>query len=159
MIRDWVALNMTPGIGPRAAAKLLERFGSAEAVFGGTRAELEQLRLLPEAVDSIVAQDLLERAELESEQVKLLGAEILILDDGVYPSLLREIFDPPITLYVVGLRFMNQTCCWFLMLLATGWIRFQSSQRCVSSGMRSIRLPKRVMPLIPAPWPSALRII
>src|SRR5687768_5147913 len=32
MIRDWVELNMTPGIGPRAAAKLLERFGSAEAV-------------------------------------------------------------------------------------------------------------------------------
>ena len=26
MIRDWVELNMTPGIGPRAAAKLLERF-------------------------------------------------------------------------------------------------------------------------------------
>jgi DNA processing protein len=102
MIRDWVALNMTPGIGPRAAAKLLERFGSAEAVFGATRAELEQLRLLPEAVDSIVAQDLLERAELESEHVKLFGAEILILDDGVYPSLLREIFDPPITLYVKG---------------------------------------------------------
>ncbi len=102
MIRDWVALNMTPGIGPRAAAKLLERFGSAEAVFGATRAELEQLRLLPEAVDSIVAQDLLERAELESEQVKLFSAEILILDDGVYPSLLREIFDPPITLYVKG---------------------------------------------------------
>ncbi len=33
MIRDWVELNMTPGIGPRAAAKLLERFGSAEAVY------------------------------------------------------------------------------------------------------------------------------
>ena len=55
-MRDWVALNMTPGIGPRAAAKLLERFGSAEAVYGATRAELERLRLLPEAVDSIIAQ-------------------------------------------------------------------------------------------------------
>ncbi len=46
MMRDWVALNMTPGIGPRAAAKLLERFGSAEAVYRATRAELEKLRLL-----------------------------------------------------------------------------------------------------------------
>jgi DNA processing protein len=102
MIRDWVALNMTPGIGPRAAAKLLERFGSAEAVFEATRVELEQLRLLPEAVDSIITRDLLERAELETERAKTLGTEILILDDGVYPSLLREIFDPPITLYVRG---------------------------------------------------------
>lgn len=102
MIRDWVALNMTPGIGPRAAAKLLERFGSAEAVFDATRAQLEQLRLLPEAVDSIIARDQLERAERESESVKKFGADILILDDGIYPSLLREIFDPPITLYVKG---------------------------------------------------------
>ena len=53
----WIALNMTPGIGPRAAAKLLERFGSAEAVYRATRAELEKVRLLPEAVDSIIARD------------------------------------------------------------------------------------------------------
>ncbi len=102
MIRDWVALNMTPGIGPRAGAKLLERFGSAEAVYGATRAELERLRLLPEAVDSIIARDLYGSAEAEIERVKKLGADLLILDDGVYPSLLREIFDPPLALYVKG---------------------------------------------------------
>lgn len=102
MIRDWVALNMTPGIGPRAAAKLLERFGSAEAVFDSTRAELEQLRIVPEAVDSIIARDLHDKAEAEIDKVRKVGAEILILDDGVYPSLLREIYDPPIALYVKG---------------------------------------------------------
>src|SRR5687767_172456 len=101
-MRDWVALNMTPGIGPRAAAKLLERFGSAAAVYRATRAELEKVRLLPEAVDSIIARDMHEKAEAEIENVRKLGGDILILDDGVYPSLLREIFDPPITLYVKG---------------------------------------------------------
>ena len=102
MIRDWVELNMTPGIGPRAAAKLLERFGSAEAVYRATRAELEHLRLPPEAVDTIIARDLLPRAEAEIFSVKKLGGEILLLDDGIYPSLLREIYDPPIVLYVKG---------------------------------------------------------
>ena len=101
-MRAWVALNMTPGIGPRAAAKLLERFGSAEAVYGATRAELEKLRLLPEAVDSIIARDLFTRAEAEIENVRRLGADLLILDDGVYPALLREIYDPPIAIYVKG---------------------------------------------------------
>jgi DNA processing protein len=101
-MRDWVALNMTPGIGPRAAAKLLERFGSAEAVFGATRADLEKVRLLPEAVDSIIARDMEEKAEAEIGNVRKLGGEILILDDGVYPSWLREIYDPPIILYVKG---------------------------------------------------------
>ena len=101
-MRHWVALNMTPGIGPRAAAKLLERFGSAEAVYGATRAELEKCRLLPEAVDSIIARDLHIEAEREIENVRKLGGDILVLDDGVYPSLLREIYDPPIALYVKG---------------------------------------------------------
>src|SRR5260370_1051400 len=36
-MKEWVALNMTPGIGPRAASKLLERFGSAEVVSGFAR--------------------------------------------------------------------------------------------------------------------------
>jgi DNA processing protein len=101
-MKDWIALNMTPGIGPRAAVKLLERFGSAEAVFNATRGELESLRLRPEAIESIRARALFEKAEEEIEQVRELGADLLLLDDGVYPGLLREIFDPPITLYLKG---------------------------------------------------------
>jgi DNA processing protein len=93
---------MTPGIGPRAAARLLERFGSAEAVFAALRAELERLRLRPEAVESIVLRDRHAEAERELERVRSLGADVLILDDGTYPTLLSEIADPPITLYVRG---------------------------------------------------------
>ena len=93
---------MTPGVGPRAAARLLERFGSAEAVFAALRAELERLRLRPEAVESIVLRDRHLEAERELERVRALGADVLILDDGTYPALLREIPDPPITLYVRG---------------------------------------------------------
>ena len=102
MIKDWVELNMTPGIGPRVAAKLLERFGSAEAVYNATRTELEQLRLLPESIDTIISRDLQARAEAEIHTVRKLDADILLLDDGVYPPALREIFDPPIVIYVKG---------------------------------------------------------
>jgi DNA processing protein len=102
MITDWLELNMTPGIGPRAAAKLLERFGSAEAVYNATRTELEQLRLPPEAIDTIIARNLRSTAEAEIAAVRKLGGDILLLDDGVYPSSLREIYDPPIVLYVKG---------------------------------------------------------
>ena len=101
-MKDWIALNMTPGVGPRAAARLLERFGSAEAVFAALRAELERLRLRPEAVESIVLRDRHAEAERELERVRALSADVLILDDGSYPALLREIADPPITLYVRG---------------------------------------------------------
>ncbi len=101
-MKDWIALNMTPGVGPRAATKLLERFGSADAVFEARRPELEQLRIKPETIESIMKREFAEKALEEFENVKRLGGDILVLDDGSYPNLLREIADPPITLYVLG---------------------------------------------------------
>ncbi len=102
-MKEWIALNMTPGVGPRAAARLLERFGSAEGVYGALRSELERLRLRPEAVESIALRDRFAEAARELERVREReGADVLVLDDGAYPQLLREIPDPPVTLYVRG---------------------------------------------------------
>ena len=91
---DWIALNMTPGVGPRAATKLLERFGSADAVFHARRSELESLRLKPETTESIIKREFHGKAEKELGGVKELGGDVLILDDGSYPALLREIDAP-----------------------------------------------------------------
>jgi len=119
---------MTPGIGPRAAAKLLERFGSAEAVFSATRTELEQLRLAPEAVDTIIGRTLRFNAEAEIAAVRKLGGDVLLLDDGVYPASLREIYDPPIVLYVKGAwsECLDQPC-----------IGVVGSRRCSTYGQNS----------------------
>ncbi|HEX6047011.1 MAG TPA: DNA-processing protein DprA [Pyrinomonadaceae bacterium] len=134
MIRDWVELNMTPGIGPRAAARLLERFGSAGAVYNATRRELEHLRLAPEAVDSIISRDLQPVAEAEIDAVRALGGDILLLDDGVYPSALREIYDPPIVLYVKGAwsECLDQPC-----------VGVVGSRRCSTYGQNSASMLAR----------------
>src|SRR3954469_7682402 len=101
-MKDWIALNMTPGVGPRVTARLLEHLGSAEAIFDAPRRELALLRLTPETIESIASRELHARAEAEIEKVWKLGGDILVLDDGVYPTLLRETYDPPVTLYVKG---------------------------------------------------------
>jgi DNA processing protein len=101
-MKDWIALNMTPGVGPRVTARLLEHFGSAEAIFDATRRDLALLRLPPETIESIASRELHARAEAEIERVRKLGGDILVLDDGVYPALLRETHDPPVVLYVKG---------------------------------------------------------
>jgi DNA processing protein len=101
-MKHWISLNMTPQIGPRAATKLLERFGSPEAVFFATHSELASLRLKAESIESILKKEFHDAAEQEAENVRKLGGDVLILDDGSYPFLLREIHDPPITLYVRG---------------------------------------------------------
>src|SRR5580765_6275605 len=111
-MKDWIALNMTPGVGPRVTARLLEHFGSAEAIFDAPRRDLALLRLTPETIESIANRELQERAEEEIQRVRKLGGDILVLDDGVYPSLLREIYDPPIALYVKGAwsQCLDQPC-------------------------------------------------
>ena len=130
----YIALNMTIGIGPRAAAKLLERFGSAEAVYAATRAELNQLRLPPESIDSIIAKDLHARAEVEIQRVRKSGDDVLILDDGVYPPLLREIYDPPIVLYVKGewSKCLDQPC-----------VAIVGSRRCSTYGQNAAMMLAR----------------
>jgi DNA processing protein len=101
-MKNWISLNMTPGIGPRKATQLLERFGSAENVFHALRSELETLRLKPATIQSILKKEFHPKAEAELKKVKEMDGDVLILDDGSYPDLLREIPDPPITLYVRG---------------------------------------------------------
>src|ERR1044072_9388928 len=93
---------MTPGVGPRVTARLLEHFGSAEAIFDAPRRELGLLRLTTNAIQSIAKRELHRGAAEEIEKVRKLGGDILVLDDGVYPTLLRETYDPPVTLYVKG---------------------------------------------------------
>ncbi len=101
-MKEWIALNMTPGVGPRLATKLLERFGSAGAVFHARRSELESLRVAPVTIESIIKREFEDSAKAELERVKELGGDVLILDDGSYPQMLREIDDPPPVLYVKG---------------------------------------------------------
>ena len=101
-MKDWIALNMTPGVGPRVTARLLEHFGSAEAIFDAPRRELALLRLTPDTIESIATRELHDRAEAEIGRVRALDGDILVLDDGVYPALLRETYDPPVVLYVKG---------------------------------------------------------
>ena len=125
---------MTPGVGPRKATQLLERFGSAENVFHARRGELESLRLKPETIESIIKCEFHEKAEEELEKVKHSGGDVLILDDGSYPFLLREIADPPITLYVKG----NWQACFDAPCIAV-----VGSRRCSTYGENASEMLSR----------------
>ncbi len=124
-MKTWISLNMTPGIGPRKATQLLEKFGSADSVFHALRSELEGLRLKAETIQSILKKEFHDKAEEELNNVKEMGGDVLVLDDGSYPNLLREIADPPITLYVKG----NWQECF-----ETPCIGIVGSRRCTTYG-------------------------
>jgi DNA processing protein len=101
-LADWIALNMVRGIGPRTANQLLNRFGSPAQVFAASRLSLQKEGLKPETIQELQDSSILDKANAEIERLEKLGAEVITLDDGDYPELLREIHDPPIALYVRG---------------------------------------------------------
>jgi DNA processing protein len=81
---------------------LVDRFGNVVAIFRASLTELEATGLLAVSAQSIGTGKSLELAQEELEKAKAAGAQIISLDDSRHPSRLREIYDPPVILYVRG---------------------------------------------------------
>src|ERR1700728_485421 len=101
-ILEWLAISLTQGLGPTKARKLVEHFGSAEAVFHASLTELEST-----GIQAISAQSMAtgKSAELAREEIANAAAEgvvVLSVEDSFYPPRLKEIYDPPLVLYVRG---------------------------------------------------------
>lgn len=98
----WLALLLIPGLGARTSGKLLDRFRSPEAVFRASRTELETAGVSGAIAQSIASGCTFEDAAGQREKMREFGAVVITRSDPRYPRLLREIFDPPILLFVRG---------------------------------------------------------
>ena len=100
--RLWVALTLTPGLGPTRAKRLVEFFGGVEGVFRASLTELEAAGLPAGAAQSLATGRSVELAQDEQGKAVRAGIQIVSLDDPEYPPELRQIYDPPLLLYVRG---------------------------------------------------------
>lgn len=98
----WLALTLTPGLGPTRAKRLVEFFGGVERVFSVSLTELEAAGLPAQAAQSIGTGRSVELAHDELAKAKAGGVKLVTLDDAEYPARLRQIYDPPLVLYVRG---------------------------------------------------------
>jgi DNA processing protein len=98
----WLALTLTPGLGPTRAKRIIEYFGGVEGVFQVSLTELEAAGLPVAAAQSLATGKSLELAHDEVAKADAAGVQLLCLDDEHYPSRLRQIYDPPLVLYVRG---------------------------------------------------------
>jgi len=98
----WLALTLTPGIGATRGRKLVQRFGSADAVFHASLTELEAAGLMAVSAQSIATGASMAAAEEEVIKAKAAEAKIITPVDPEFPRCLLEIYDPPLCLYVRG---------------------------------------------------------
>jgi DNA processing protein len=101
-VLQWLALGLTPGLGPTRARHLVERFGNVGTIFRASLTELEATGLLAVSAQALGTGKSMELAQEELEKAKAVGASIVALDDPAYPARLRQIYDPPLVLYVRG---------------------------------------------------------
>ena len=99
---EWLALSLTPGLGPTRSRHLVDHFQSVGNVFHASLTELEAAGLPAPAAQAIGTGKSIESAEQELVRAATAGAHIITPDDPAYPPLLRQIYDPPIVLYVRG---------------------------------------------------------
>ena len=99
----WMALTLTPGMGPRRVQRAVDRLGQAGRLFGASLTELESLQMPAASVQFVGDGRARALAEAEVERLnKEPGVGFLTRDDGEYPERLLEIFDPPTVLWVRG---------------------------------------------------------
>jgi DNA processing protein len=98
-----VALNMIEHVGPVRVRQLLEHFGEASAILSASRQQLQHVRGIgAETAEAIASWEKTVDLAGELKRISEFGCHILISSDEDYPELLRQIYDPPVVLYVKG---------------------------------------------------------
>ena len=98
----WLALALSPGLGPKRILDAMSGLKSASQIFSMTLTDLEGLRFPASAAQFIF--DGKARAAAEAEWVRVVaqGATIVSFACPQYPERLKEIYDPPPVLWVRG---------------------------------------------------------
>jgi DNA processing protein len=99
---QWLALTLTPGLGPTRARRLVEHFGTIAQIFRASLTELEATGLLAVSAQALGTGKALELAQEEAARATASGIHLVSLDDPNYPPRLKQIYDPPPILYVRG---------------------------------------------------------
>ncbi len=105
-LRPWLLLRTIRGLGDATYCRLVQVFGSPEAILKASREELitvGQIRLtLAQAICQGPDDDAKRAVDEELKSLDALGISVIALSDPGYPPRLKTIHDPPPVLYVSG---------------------------------------------------------
>ena len=101
-LRYWIWLSALTNLRPKVRNALLEIFGDPETLYFADETQLVERCQLTQFERGQVLQKDLSRADGILEKCTRDGISIYTLADAAYPQRLKNIFDPPVVLYVRG---------------------------------------------------------
>ena len=101
-LRVMLRLSLTPNVGPVTFARLMEKFGEPERIFGADTRELMSVDGVGQAIASQLRSVSDAQVDAELEAAEKHQVRIIPLGDESYPKNVLRIPDPPLVLYVRG---------------------------------------------------------
>lgn len=109
-VREFVALHLIDNLGAQRIRMLLQGVSHPQLIFRLKRHELEQIHGIgPKTANDIVTFNEWDEVDRILKKTERIGAQIMTYWDADYPTLLREIFDPPVIFWVKGDRSVLDT--------------------------------------------------
>lgn len=102
---SWLTLHLVPGLGATGCHRLIEYFGDPATILRASRKELERVPNIRKASIASLVQNTntsQRLAEKELHRADRFGVSIIPWNDKRYPELLKNIYNPPVVLYVRG---------------------------------------------------------
>jgi DNA processing protein len=98
----WLAMTLTPGLGPKRILKAAQSLPDVSSLFRLSLTQLEALNFPAPSAQYIFTGKARSEAERELVHIRELKGALHTYDEEDYPERLREIFDPPPVLWVLG---------------------------------------------------------
>ena len=99
----WIWLSLIPNLGNKKKERLLEIYKQPETIYKLKEKELLQIKGIGEkTINSILDEKVKDSVQKNIEYMKENKIDIISIYDKEYPQLLKEIYDPPISLYIKG---------------------------------------------------------
>lgn len=96
-------LSLIKGLGSRKKLELLQEYGNPKKIYNLTESELLRVRGIgKELAKKILDKNIKEQIYKHIKYMQKYKIDIININDKKYPQILKQIYDPPISLYIKG---------------------------------------------------------
>ena len=99
-IKYWLWLSSQTRLSPRARAAVAKHYGGAEEAFHAPAGDFSHVPGVNRLEAQLLEKRDMSRVEPILEACQIQGIDIITMQDADYPARLKNIFAPPVVLYV-----------------------------------------------------------
>lgn len=97
----WISL--IPNLGIKRYQKLIQEFNSIQNLWNASKEQLQKVDGVGQKLSEIISnKNLKEDVKRHLEFIQKHNIDIIGIDDKEYPELLKNIYNPPLNLYIIG---------------------------------------------------------